>query len=219
MARDLVRRKIFYRWNGMMRRCYDPKFLSYKNYGARGIYVCDEWKTFDNYYQWFLGTHTPGLTMDRIDNNGPYSPANVRWATRKTQAQNQRKTQLKRDTAIKNIKKGALISVAKRHAIWGDPKTRKEKRCPNCEKVLLLERFPIHKRDGHGTYCLDCVPILKKKAYQRDIEKMREKNRSPERRAYMRARRLANIEKCREYERMKAREYRAKKQPKVGAVL
>lgn len=75
-------------WHNMMRRCQDPNNPAYPRYGGRGIKVASEFQTFEGLLA-YMGPSN-GLTLDRIDNDGDYAPGNVRWASRTTQARNQR---------------------------------------------------------------------------------------------------------------------------------
>ncbi len=79
-------------WEDMKKRCYDPSRPYYRHYGGRGIVVCDSWKnSFQNFFA-DMGERPVGLTLDRVDNDGNYEPSNCRWATRKQQSNNTRRT-------------------------------------------------------------------------------------------------------------------------------
>ena len=86
----LSKHRLFPTWVAMMARCYRTQNRAYPDYGGRGITVCERWHDVVN----FIADNDPlaglELSMDRRDNDGPYSPANVRWTTRTAQAFNRR---------------------------------------------------------------------------------------------------------------------------------
>lgn len=76
-------------WCDMRYRCSNPSSKYYKNYGGRGISVCNEWDKFENFYKWAMSNgYRNGLSIDRIDGNGNYEPNNCRWVDMKTQQRN-----------------------------------------------------------------------------------------------------------------------------------
>lgn len=79
-------------YNGMKQRCYNPNGTKYKDYGGRGIKICDEWlNDRQKFEQWSLSHgYENGLTIDRIDVNGNYEPSNCRWITNSEQQRNKR---------------------------------------------------------------------------------------------------------------------------------
>src|SRR5882672_615673 len=78
-------------WRNMLARCRNPHFTGYKNYGGRGITVCERWRHF-KYFLADMGIKPTGLTLERKDTNGHYSPDNCKWGSWEDQANNKRST-------------------------------------------------------------------------------------------------------------------------------
>lgn len=83
--------KLYGVWAAMRNRCNNPKNKSYSDYGGRGIRVCEEWESSDEFFKWALenGYHE-GLEIDRINTDGDYCPSNCRWIPRVANARNKR---------------------------------------------------------------------------------------------------------------------------------
>jgi predicted XRE-type DNA-binding protein len=86
-------------WDSMIRRCHSPSHHAFKDYGARGITVCDKWKNFEGFIE-DMGFQPEGLSIERINNDLGYSKENCRWATVTEQARNRRATKLDEDKVM-----------------------------------------------------------------------------------------------------------------------
>jgi len=86
------RTQLYYVWSTAKGRCSNPKDPNYARYGGRGIRMCKAWRDSFLQFKKDMGPRPPGLSLDRIDNDGPYSKKNCRWITHLEQMRNQRKT-------------------------------------------------------------------------------------------------------------------------------
>ena len=84
------RERLYIVWCDIIQRCFDKNDPGYQRYGARGITICDEWRhNYPAFREWaFANGYNEQLTIDRIDNDGDYSPDNCRWTTAKVQSRN-----------------------------------------------------------------------------------------------------------------------------------
>lgn len=90
----------------MKSRCLKKTNKSYQKYGGKGITICDEWLSYENFYNWsIVNGYNDILTLDRIDNNGNYEPSNCRWVDVKTQVRN-------RSITVKTLFHGKEIPIA-----------------------------------------------------------------------------------------------------------
>lgn len=103
-SHGMSKTKLYRKWAGMKKRCENKNFGQYKNYGGRGITVCEEWSnSFESFMEWSINNcYSDNLELDRIDNNGGYNPKNCRYVNRITNCNNKRNTQ---NIEINGVKK------------------------------------------------------------------------------------------------------------------
>ena len=103
--------KLYRVWIDMRQRCRNPKNAAFDSYGGRGITVCDEWDSFQKFFDWAnKNGYNNTLQLDRIDNDGNYEPTNCRWADRGTQSANTKKIRKNNTSGYRGVtlKKGAI---------------------------------------------------------------------------------------------------------------
>ena len=88
-ASELTNTPAYISWKQMKQRCLNPNAPDYKNYGGRGVTICEKWFKFAGFYE-DMGERPNGLTLDRIDNNESYCKENCKWSTRSEQNRNKR---------------------------------------------------------------------------------------------------------------------------------
>lgn len=148
---------IYEAWCGMKKRCHNTRNADYKYYGGRGIRVCQRWMSFIEFHKDMSPTWFPGLTIERKNNNGNYTPPNCRWATRQEQAVNRRSNHMiSFDGETLNLKQWAdRIGVSQSAIIHRLKDGWPLEAAVTKEKGYLFKPFPSHKRGADGKYIRD----------------------------------------------------------------
>ena len=107
--------KLYATYYAMKSRCYNNNNHAYDRYGGRGIKICDEWlNDYESFYSWSIQNgYREGLSIDRINNNGNYSPDNCRWTTPYYQNRNRRSNHL----ITVNGETGLLFDIARKYGV------------------------------------------------------------------------------------------------------
>ena len=129
---------LYKRWHAIKQRCENPSNPSYKDYGGRGIKICDEWLTYEGFKEWALNNgYKKSLTIERLDVNGDYTPSNCIFASRAVQNRNTRRT-------IRLCVKGEMKTISEIARELGIPKWR-----------ALEDYHSLRRRDFMKKYHLD----------------------------------------------------------------
>lgn len=125
-AIDPSHKRLYWVWVSMRQRCSNPSHKQYKHYGGRGIFVCEEWRDFQVFLTWASANgYIEGLAIDRIDNDGPYSPTNCHFITAGENNRNRRNSRFLSASGIRmtqsewefalGLRKGAIADWKHRH--------------------------------------------------------------------------------------------------------
>lgn len=152
-------RKIHLAHKNMIDRCHNPKNDSFRHYGGRGIYICEQWLNNRNAFtEWALRNgHDMDLSIDRIDNDKGYSPSNCRWVSTSTQASNQRRyCKVTIDGVEMTVYEASVKAGAKSKSDF----TRFSKRLRNYNVTtmseLACEHLLSHRVNVRDNKCLTC---------------------------------------------------------------
>lgn len=165
-------------WVHMLDRCCRATDAAFRNYGARGIRVCDQWReSFDAFCDDVGERPTAGHTIDRVDNNGDYEPANVRWATRTEQVRNRRTTVTVDGVPLAEAaaKAGVAYRAAYSRLLRGEHERLLSKNHLRTKSICRRG----HQRSGENLYvapdgrrmCKTCLKINKREAAKRTEKK------------------------------------------------
>ena len=128
-------KKTYNAWVSMRQRCNNPNAPQYKHYGVRGIQICERWNTYANFLE-DMGDAPPGLSLDRINVDGHYTPENCRWAT---QSQQMRNLRITRRVTIEG-KTYVAKDLAEKIGVKTDTIVERAKVCKTLKELMSPER-------------------------------------------------------------------------------
>lgn len=137
--------KLYGVWKSMRQRCRDPKHNRSKYYLEKGIRICEEWNSYSAFRDWAIRSgYNEGLSIDRINPDGNYEPNNCRWATPKTQSNNQ--TRNKRFTIG-----GETKTMAEWAEVAGIPKDTMKRRIYKGWSIEKAITTPVREHKPYGS--------------------------------------------------------------------
>jgi hypothetical protein len=134
--------RIYKIWKGIKRRCLNPHEARYKDYGGRGIKICESWKSFENFYKDNIAQYNDSLTIDRINPDGDYEPGNVQWITKE-----------------ENSKRNNITGMVNQYEVYTEPYLRYRyiaswTSIPEAGRVLKVDPANIYRCCATGKpYC------------------------------------------------------------------
>ena len=161
---------IYLNWQTMIQRCENPKHPKYPTYGARGITVCARWKVFENFYTDMGDRPSPAYSIDRKDNDRGYSPDNCRWATKREQLLNTRRSIAKRARALgarimsnsnTESTRRDLLTLRKKHGA----DTPMGRACSNIDEQM--QNMKTYVRPSWASHEIQTLPGLMKRQLKR----------------------------------------------------